>query len=439
MSLLTIISRIKATTTWLIRSVVIFFIYIALKNFIPHHLLPSTTVALIEPSVGEDSVGASFARVAFELAFEWANEDAGLFQGQVDVIEIGLALENKSDAAKIREELIENDVEAIFGCASSACVRLIVPIAEELEIPFFYVRPHEGLISSRYAFFLGPLPNQNIVPAMRWALEKYGKRVHITGSNTLYSRVLGGMARDEVRAAGGRITGEHYYGANHGAITAVPEAWNTDSTDFVINLAGGDTLTSLMKLESVQIAGLQRPPQILASLDSALIGDIGRYSLVDHYLISSYSEEFETGLTAEFRQLWASRMGESVPLGVSEVSAFVAVRLWSAALNKTLRRNPVDVVDMLSDVRIDTGGTYGDASFERNQHYLDHRQFVLKILDGDEFKLVSAEREPIKPIPYPVANAKQYWVELLEQLRRDTSDTWVFEDATVVEPTGDEV
>ncbi len=436
MSLITIIARIKATTTWVIRGVVVFFIYLAFKSFLPHHLVPSTTVALIEPSVGKNAVDASFARVAFEIAFESLNQEAGLLQGKVDVFEVGKEIESEADAANIRKQLIDNDVEAIFGCATSACVRLIVPIADELEIPFFYVRPHEGLISSRYAFFLGPLPNQGIVPAIRWAMERYGSRVHITGSNGLYSRILGGMVRHEVVAAGGSITGEHYYGADEDTISGLPEAWNTDTTDLVINLAVNNTLISLMKLESVVVAGLRRPPQILASLDAALIADVGRYTVVDHYIIASYLQEFEAGLTGEFNQLWISRMGASVPFGVAEVSAFLAVRLWSTALRKTLTRDPVDVVNMLSNVHVDTGGAFGKVSFERNHHYLDHRLFVLKILDGDEFKLVSSGREPVKPVVYPVSNPKQYWIELLEQLRRDTADTWVFENTAVVKPAG---
>lgn len=436
MSLLSIIYKVKSTTTWLIRGVVVFFIYIALKNFIPQHLVSSTSVAVIEPATGEDSVAASFARVAFEVAFEMANDEAGLFQGQIDVVEVGTTPSNESDAAAIRKALIENDVEAIFGCATSACVRLITPIAEELQIPFFYPYPHEGLVSSRYAFFLGPLPNQHLVPATLWALEKYGPRVHIAGANTVYSRVLGEIARDTVITAGGHITGEHYYGTDHGTISAVPEAWTTATTDFVINLADEETLINLMKLASVERAGLQRPPHILMNLDSALIEDVGRYSLVGHYIVSPYPQDFDTGPLGQFQQRWASKMGGARTPGASEVAAFMAVRLWSTALRNSPTRKPTGVIAALNDLRIDTGEAIGTVSFERNQHYLDHRQFILKILAGDEFKLVSSERKPIKPAIYPVSRSKQYWAELIEQLRQETSDTWVFEEQLIIGPTG---
>jgi len=435
-SLLSIIYKVKATTTWLIRGIVVFFFYLALKNFIPDHLVSSTSVALIEPYSGAKSVGAALDHAAFTLAFAWANDDAGLLEAGIDVLEIGTEPTDAEDAAKLRLAMIENDIKAIFGCVSSACVRLLIPIAEELKIPFFYTRPHEGLISSRYAFFLGSLPNQNLVPSALWAMEEYGSRVHITGVNTLYDRVLGDIARDTVLKAGGRVTGEHYYGANHGPISTVPEAWNTDITDFVINLTEGDTLVSLMKLASMEVAGLERPPQFLVSLDSASIADVGRYSLEGHYFTSRYPQDFGDGLVEEFRQRWSKEMGPTSMLGVSETSALLAVRLWTAALKKTLFRAPVEVVAALHDVQVDTGETLGAIGFEKNQNYLEHRQFILKILDGDGFKAVSSERELIKPTQYPVSRSKQYWTSLVEQFNQDTSGTWVFEEDMVVGATG---
>jgi len=114
-SLLSIIYKVKATTTWLIRGIVVFFFYLALKNFIPDHLVSSTSVALIEPYSGAKSVGAALDHAAFTLAFAWANDDAGLLEAGIDVLEIGTEPTDAEDAAKLRLAMIENDIKAILA------------------------------------------------------------------------------------------------------------------------------------------------------------------------------------------------------------------------------------------------------------------------------------------------------------------------------------
>ena len=60
-------------------------------------------------------------------------------------------------------------------------------------------------------FYTGAAPNQQIIPAVRWAFDFLSKkRFFLVGWNSVYSRAASAIIRDEVEASDGEIVGEEY-------------------------------------------------------------------------------------------------------------------------------------------------------------------------------------------------------------------------------------
>src|SRR5205823_14946482 len=114
--------------------------------------------------------------------------------------------------AREAERLIgEEGVSVIFGCWTSASRKAVVPVLERHGHLLFYPVQYEGVEQSPNVVYLGPVPNQQILPALRWLVGFQGKRRwFLVGSDYVFPRTANAIIRDEARAHGCEVVGEAY-------------------------------------------------------------------------------------------------------------------------------------------------------------------------------------------------------------------------------------
>src|SRR5512138_3710792 len=147
---------------------------------------------------------------AVRLAVEELNANGGLLGRPV---EIDLADGRSDDAqfAREAERLIAADhVSALFACWTSSCRKAVKPVVEQHHHLMFYPLQYEGLEQSPNLYYLGAVPNQQIIPGTRWALDHLGKRAYLVGSDYIYPRTANLIIRDIVKANRGVVVGERY-------------------------------------------------------------------------------------------------------------------------------------------------------------------------------------------------------------------------------------
>ena len=83
------------------------------------------------------------------------------------------------------ERLITVDqVAATFGCWTSSCRKQVKPVIEKHQHLFFYPVQYEGLEASPFIIYNGAAPNQQIIPAVTWALDNLGRRFYLSSAPT---------------------------------------------------------------------------------------------------------------------------------------------------------------------------------------------------------------------------------------------------------------
>ena len=154
---MSLFSKFKFFTNLLTKGVVVITLFIVVRKLVPELIEPATIV-IIQPVDGPASIIASHNTQGFMAAIDELNEEGyfGFFNNlrQIRPIVINDSFKDLNAVDNLKKKLLEEDVEAVFGCADSACVRLIQPLIDELDLPFFYVQPHEGLLESKNSFFL---------------------------------------------------------------------------------------------------------------------------------------------------------------------------------------------------------------------------------------------------------------------------------------------
>jgi urea transport system substrate-binding protein len=119
---------------------------------------------------------------------------------------------------------------------------------------------------SPYIFYMGAAPNQQIIPAVRWAfvfLRK--KRFFLVGWNSVYSRATHAIIRDEVEASGGEIVGEEYVLPDSTEVTRVVRTIAQSKPDLIFNSLVGDM--NLFYTRLLRAAGItpERVPTVYFS------------------------------------------------------------------------------------------------------------------------------------------------------------------------------
>ena len=95
--------------------------------------------------------------------------------------------------------------QVVFGCWTSACRKMVLPIFEQHNHMLWYPVHYEGQECSEYIFYTGAVPNQQIEPALDWLMHEKGKQFYLIGSDSVYARYAHEIIKAQVQALGGRV------------------------------------------------------------------------------------------------------------------------------------------------------------------------------------------------------------------------------------------
>jgi urea transport system substrate-binding protein len=436
---MSIISKFKFFTNTVIKGVVLVTFLIVLRKLAPEFIDP-ITIAILEPSTGSVAVQAYHNSQAFITAVDEINETGyfGFLKGidRVRTVTISENLKEPGALAIVKQKLLDEDVEAVFGCADSSCVRLVQPLIDELDLPFFYVRPHEGLLDSDNFVFIGPLPNQMTAPAVQWALENLGTRAYIVGSNTVYSNIIGEIVAEEVRLNGGEITGEIYYGLGVSELGALPEQWNKQETDVIFNVAESDTNVSFIKRLSVHAPLPGLPEIFFLDEDRGEVSKRDSWEWEGYYIASTYNYLLETEANKEFLSRWEDRMGGALNAGASEAGAYSAIKLWFKARSSLRPGEKRTTIDAL--LGLSMALPMGDTTVGWTTPHINHHVVLYRFDQSGDAKVVWEDGTDRIAIMRPVFKSAEQWKALLDNFEAKTSGKWYSKETVVVPADRDE-
>ena len=154
------------------------------------------------------------------LAIHQINARGGIRGREIEPIVVDCQSDEATFAHEAERLIAKAQVCALFGGFTSASRKEMLPIVEHHDHLLFYPMQYEGLEKSPNIFYLGAAPNQQILPAVRWAFAFLRrKRFFLIGWDSIYPRATNAIISDEVRALGGEIVGEEYLHARKVAST----------------------------------------------------------------------------------------------------------------------------------------------------------------------------------------------------------------------------
>ncbi len=379
-------------------------------------------VGVLHSLSGTMAISETDVKNATLLAIEEINASGGLLGKQIEPIVVDGASDWGRFAALADSLINKANVSVVFGCWTSASRRTVKPIFEQYDHLLFYPVQYEGLEQSSAIVYTGAAPNQQIIPAVKWALDNKGKRFFLVGSDYVFPRSANEIIKGMVEGLEGEIVGEEYVLLGSKDVEALVAKIVETQPDVILNTINGDSNEAFFR--ALRAAGItpDRIPTMSFSIAEAELKTMDVTNMAGDYACWNYFQSVQTDENQIFVRKWKERFGQEAVTDDPIEAGYFGVYLWAEAVKKATTPDTKTVKQHLSKASFDAPGglVYID---EQNQHTWKTVNIGQITPDG-QFEIVWTSGKPIKPVPYPVYKSEAEWETFLNNLYEGWKQNW---------------
>lgn len=351
---------------------------------------------------------------AMRLAVEEINAGGGLLGRPVEMVVADGKSDNAVFAAEAERLITQEKVSVLFACWTSSCRKAVKPVVERHVNLMFYPVQYEGLEQSPNIYYTGSVPNQQIMPGTRWAVENLGKRAYLLGSDYIYPRIANRIVSDITDANGGEVLAERYLPLGEADFTAIIAELRTLKPDVVFNNLNGDS--NLHFFRALFDAGLGNLAIVSFSLAEEQAKAIGAAAFHPrHYAVWDYFQSQDGDINRRFVAAFRARFGAQRVTSSPVVAAYVGVHLWAQGVRSAETVMPETVNSAVS--RQSFSGPAGIVVVDRSSRHLWKSVQVGHARADGQFDRVWYLGDELRPRPFPDYRPQYEWNRAVENVK----------------------
>ncbi|MBQ4236669.1 MAG: urea ABC transporter substrate-binding protein [Treponema sp.] len=355
-------------------------------------------VGLLHSLTGTMAISETAVRDSELLAIKEINEAGGVLGKKIMPVEADGASDPATFADKARELISGENVATIFGCWTSASRKAVKPVVEELYNLLWYPVQYEGMEASPNIMYMGASPNQQVVPAVDYCAEKFGKRMYLIGSDYVFPRTTNRIIRAQFGELQAECVGETYVPFGHSDFSAVINEILEEKPDVIINTLNGDSNVYFFK--QLKDAGItaEKIPVMSFSISEEEISIIGVENFIGHFVAWNYYETTETTKNQKFVADYKNEYGMDRVTGDPIEAGYIAVYMWASACEKA---GSFDVEDVRMAAKgLSFTAPEGTVTIDGTNQHLYKQVRIGKINKDGLIDEIWATAGAIKPDPY---------------------------------------
>ena len=380
-------------------------------------------VGVLQSLTGTMASSGSAVIDATLLAIDEVNQSGGVLGRPVEAV----VRDGRSDAhvfAREAEKLIADEhVCTIFGCWTSAARKIVVPIFERHENLLVYPLQYEGLEESPNVIYLGATPNQQIIPAVKWAYAFLDKRrFYLVGSDYVFPRIANQIIKDQLKELGAEVVGEAYRPLGSTDFDPIVAEIVVARPDCILNTINGDSNVAFFR--ELRAAGVQSEevPTISFSIGEEELRHLNVAQMAGDYAAWNYFQSIDSDENRTFVRRFRAKYGPRRVVTDPMESAYVGVKLWAAAVNEAGSVQPSAIRQAIRGQRILAPG--GEVRIDPATQHAFKTPRVGKITPNGQFEVVWTAVKPQSPEPYPPTRSAEQWRAVLHDLYRSWGQHW---------------
>ena len=355
-------------------------------------------VGILHSETGSMAVSEIAVKRAELLAIEELNENGGVL-GHIIVPVEEDGESNPRVFANKALKLIETDnVATIFGCWTSDSRKAVRTVVEDHYNLLWYPLQYEGMEASPNIMYIGAAPNQQIVPAIDFCFEKFGKRMYLIGSDYIFPHTANRIIKAQLKFLNGNVAGEQYVAMHETEFHEIIQDIIRKKPDVVINTLNGDSNIHFFKQMHEAGVDPEKIPVMNFSVGESDIENIGVENIAGNYMAWNYFENIDTSKNSRLIAKYKKKYGAAERIGDPVEAGYLAVHLWAAACKKA---GSFDT----EAVRIAAKGMYyiapeGNVMIEGSNQHLNKKVRIGIVNDDGRIKEIWATAETVRPDPF---------------------------------------
>lgn len=271
---------------------------------------------------------------AITMAVSEINSSGGVLGKQLRLVSEDGASDPTIFAQKA-QKLISNDcVAAVFGGYTSASRKAMLPVFESTGGVLFYGQQYEGLESSPNIFYTGATTNQQIIPSLDYLRSQGVKSLYLVGSDYVFPRTSNAIVKKYAEAYGMTVKGENYAPLGATDFATIVNKIRGSRADAVFNVVVGDSLVSFFREYNNVGLDASEMPVMSMCVGEEEVKSIGAASVAGQLTSWNYYQSLDTPANQRFVRDFRARFGNSRVTSDPMESAYTAVYLWKAAVEK---------------------------------------------------------------------------------------------------------
>jgi len=352
------------------------------------------------------------------MAIEEINAKGGVLGRQILPILTDGQSNDNAFAVEAERLIKEEKVQVVFGVWTSSARKAVKPIFERYNNLLIYPVQYEGLESSSNIIYLGAVPNQQIIPAVKWSFDTLGKRMALIGTDYIFPRAANEIIRLQVKALGGKIVGEYYKPINAQNFKHVVEQIITSKPDVILSTINGDG--NRYFYQALRDGGISS--QDIPVLSFSLAEDQITPLMTGDYAAWSYSQSLDTVENKSFLKRLKAKYGPERRASDPMLAAYTGVYLWANTAQRIGSVNPQNILAGLENMSLITPA--GLVVFEPKSQALWKKPMIEKIGADGQFEVVWTAKRFLHPNPYPIFKSEAQWALFLDDLYQGWGQNW---------------
>lgn len=379
-------------------------------------------VGIIHSLTGTMAISESAVVDSTLMAIDEINDRGGILGRRV----LPIVKDGSSDwntfAIEAKNLITEEDVSVVFGGWTSASRKTMKPIFEENNHLLFYPVQYEGLEKSPNIIYTGASPNQQVLPAVKWAYDNLGTNFFLIGSDYVFPRSANEIIKEKIHELGGTVVGEEYKLLGDQHFDDVIEKISESKPDVILNTINGDSNLAFFKELRQQGIESEQIPTISFSIAEDEIRHFGAEYLQGDYASWNYFQSLTNEKNKQFVNNFQKKYGMERVVDDPMEAGYLGVYLYAKAVESVGTTDIPTVRNALRGMTFDA--PEGAVGIDPETQHLSKVVRIGKILSDGQFKIVSSSEKPIKPEPFPQYKTEEQWNSFLEELYFDWNENW---------------
>ncbi|MFO0890907.1 MAG: urea ABC transporter substrate-binding protein [Isosphaeraceae bacterium] len=372
-------------------------------------------VGILHSRTGPLAISEQAMADAELLAIEEINQAGGILGRRVEPVIADGRSDPKVFAQEARRLIEVEKVSVLFGCWTSLSRRAVKEVVESTGHLLFFPSNYEGMDIPSGVICTGPIPNQQVIPAVNWCYETLkARKFFLAGSKDIQAYSSNALVKDQLKAIGAQLVGEKYVELDGAGTAEMVASIKAAAPDVVLSTVVGEG-NKPFYLQMAQ-AGLTpaRLPVVSFTIGENELRELPLKEMVGGYAAWSYFQSLEDPVNRAVVRRFKEKYGAERPTGDAIVAAYNAVHLWAKAVDEAETAVAAEVRKFA--VRASLEAPEGVISVDADSLHTWRPFYIGRIRQDGQFDVAWSLDKPVRPVPFPALRSRLEWEAFVEKL-----------------------